>query len=451
MKKIFLSLTLVLPLLSTAQTYYYDKNWKGVEKEDFAEYKRVLAPSSDLQHYANKYRDFYMTGEKQGEGEYISIDPYDDSKSVFNGEQTSYHKNGNVADKYYYKNGKLTGSFESYFENGLLSKKGKMNENGQLEGLYTEFQGDGTICVQLEYHEGKPVHDYYTVSNNLGCVSRYRISDNKPIFTSIDPASRKTLFVNDMEWEYYLSDGLMVAMSNDKVYDYGNFFSFPVMINNGTMTEIDFLPENMTAEIVDKKGKRKPLVIHSRKEYMAKVDRSQSWSKFFAGLGAAATATAAGTSTSSTDVSTNSNTYSYAHGSYDASANAYGASVGAAVGSGGWGIGASASAAHADMYGSASAYGRSHTNTNTSVRTTNFNGAAAYQAYVIERDRVAQYDEALAQEREAHNEGYLKRTTIHPGEKIAGLVYAKKAKGERILTKLVFNGQEYYFDWKAPK
>ena len=96
-------------------------------------------------------------------------------------------------------------------------------------------------------------------------------------------------------------------------------------------------------------------------------------------------------------------------------------------------------------------FGRSHTNTNTSVRTTNFNGAAAYQAYVIERDRVAQYDEALAQEREAHNEGYLKRTTIHPGEKIAGLVYAKKAKGERILTKLVFNGQEYYFDWKAPK
>ena len=57
---------LAIPLLVTAQTYYYDKNWKGVEREDFAEYKRILAPSSDSFHYANKYRDFYITGEKQG-------------------------------------------------------------------------------------------------------------------------------------------------------------------------------------------------------------------------------------------------------------------------------------------------------------------------------------------------------------------------------------------------
>ena len=262
---------------------------------------------------------------------------------------------------------------------------------------------------------------------------------------------RKTQFVNDIEWEYYVSDGLMVAMANDKVYDYGNFISFPIMINNGTMLAVDFLPENLNADMIDKKGRRKPLEILTRKEYMAKVDRSQSWSKFFAGLGAAATAAAAGTSTSSTDVSTNSSTNSYTYGSYDASANAYGASVGAAVGSGGWGVGASASAAHANMHGSASAYGHSNTRTNTSVRTTNYDGAAAYQAYVIERDRVAQYDEALAQEREAHNEGYLRRTTIQPGEKIAGLVYAKKGKGERVSAKLVLNGLEYYFEWKAPK
>ena len=243
----------------------------------------------------------------------------------------------------------------------------------------------------------------------------------------------------------------MVAMANDKVYDYGNFISFPIMINNGTMSEVDFLPENLNADMIDKKGRRKPLEILTRKEYMAKVDRSQSWSKFFAGLGAAATAAAAGTSTSSTDVSTNSSTNSYAYGSYDASANAYGASVGAAVGSGGWGVGSSVSAAHANMHGSASAYGHSNTRTNTSVRTTNYDGAAAYQAYVIERDRVAQYDEALAQEREAHNEGYLRRTTIQPGEKIAGLVYAKKEKGERVSAILVLNGLEYYFEWKAPK
>ncbi len=450
MKKSFILFLLTIPLSSFAQTYYYDKNWKGVEREDFAEYKRILAPSSDSMYYANKYLDFYITGEKQGEGEYITIDRYDDSKSVFDGEQISYYKNGNVASKLFFKSGKQTGNFEINYENGLLLKKGTIGANG-LEGLYTEFQGDGTICVQVEYHNGQPVQDYYTVSNNLGCVSRYRLSDNTPVFSPINPESRKTQFINDIEWEYYVSDGVMVAMANDKVYDYGNFISFPIIINNGTMSEIDFLPENLSANMIDKKGKRKPLEILTRKEYMAKVDRSQSWSRFFAGLGAAATAAAAGTSTSSTNVSTNSSTNSYAHGSYDASANAYGSSVGAAVGSGGWAVGASASSAHANMHGSASVYGHSNTRTNTSVRTTNYDGAAAYQAYVIERDRVAQYDEALAQDREAHNAGYLRRTTIQPGEKVTGLVYAKKGKGERVSATLVLNGLHYYFEWKAPK
>lgn len=450
MKKIFLSFALIFPFLSFAQTYYYDKNWKGVEREDFAEYKRVLAPSSDTLHFANKYRDFYITGEKQGEGEYITIDRYDDTKSVFEGEQIIYYKNGNVESKFNFRNGKRMGNFEMYFENGLLSRKGTIGVNG-LEGIYTEFQGDGTVCVQLEYKDGSPIQDYYTVSNNLGCVSRYRISDNSPILTPVTPEMRKTQFINDLEWEYYDVDGLMVAMANDKVYDYGNFFSFPIIINNGTMSEIDFLPENLSAETIKKSGKRKPLDILTRKEYMEKVDRSQSWSKFFAGLGAATTAAAAGTSTSTTDVSTNSSTNSYAYGSYDASANAYSGSVGAAVGSGGWGVGASAGAAHANVHGNASAYGHSNTHTNTSVRTTNYNGAAAYQAYVIERDRVAQYDEALARDREAHNEGYLRRTTIHPGEKIAGLVYAKKKGGERISATLILNGMEYYFEWKMPE
>ena len=245
MKKSIISFAaMVMPILATAQTYFYDKNWKGVEHEEFAEYKRVISPSSDPLHYSNKYRDFFITGEKQGEGEYLSIDPYDDSNSVFDGEQTIYYKNGTVAKKFYIKNGKQTGAFESYFENGLLFQKGTFGDSG-LEGLYTEFQGDGTICVQVEYKNGQPIHDFYTVSNNLGCVSRYRIADNSPIFSPVEQGMRKTQFVNDIEWEYYVSDGIMVAMANDKVYDYGNFISFPIIINNGTMSEIDFLPEKM--------------------------------------------------------------------------------------------------------------------------------------------------------------------------------------------------------------
>ena len=452
MKKSIFLLTFIFSLQAFSQpiTYYYDKNWKGVEHEAFAEYKKVLAPSSDPAHYANKYRAFYISGEKQAEGEYIQIDKYDDSKSVLNGEQITYYKNGKIREKYTIKNGKRAGNFESYFENGLLHTKGTMGDNG-LEGLYTEFQGDGTICVQMEFKNGKPMNDYYTVSNDIGCVSRYKIADNSIILSPVTPDMRKTEYINDIEWEYYISDGLIVAMANDKVYDYGNFFSFPIMINNGTMSDIDFLPENLNADAIGKKGKRKPLRILTRKEYMEKVDRSHSWSRFWASLNASSTAQAAGTSTSTTNVSSSSSTNSYAHSSYNASANAYGSSVGAAVGSGGWAVGAAAGSAHANMSGSSSAYGNTSTYSNTSATTTNYNGAAAYQAYVIERDRVAQYDEALAKEREAHNEGYIKRTTIPPGQKVMGLAYAKKEKGERISATLLLNGIEFYFEWKTPK
>ncbi|MBQ6188001.1 MAG: hypothetical protein IJK49_08690 [Prevotella sp.] len=457
MKKVLFILYLLFPIIVNSQTYYYDKNWKGVEKEEFAEYKRVLSPSTDPEHYKNKYRDFFITGEKQGEGEYIEIDPYDDSKSKFDGEQITYYKNGNISSRFFFKDNKRIGPFENFFDNGLIARKGITNENG-LDGLYTEFQGDGTICVQIEYKDGKPINDYYVVSNNLGCVSKYRISDNTPIYTTVNLEDRKTEFIDDIEWQYYVVDGITVAMGNDKVYDYGNFFSFPIIIDNATMSEIVLLPEKMQAYIVNK-DKNKPLEILSRKEYMAKVDKSQAWSRFFKGLGAAATASAAGTSTSSTEVNTTNVNASSVHGSYDASTNAYGAvvgaGVGAGVGSGGWGVGASAGAAvgaaHANMHGNTYANGVSVNSTNTTARTTNYNGAAAYQAYIIERERVEQYDEQLAKDREAHNEGYLKRTTIHPGEKISGLIYAKKAKGEKIYVTLELNNQIYNFDWNAPK
>ena len=464
MRYLLFSLILMHSLASSAQktkttisstqkiktTIFYDKNWKGVEREEFAAFKRILSPSSDTLHYKNKYRDYFITGELQGEGEYLTIDPYDDSKSVYDGEQTTYYKNGNVSRKFCLERGVPKGPFEEHFENGLLSKKGVLGDKG-LDGLYMEFQGDGTICAQMEFYNGEPMHDYYTVSNSDGCVSRIRISDNQPIFSPVDSTMRKTEYINDLLWEYYDYEGVLVAMTNNKVYDYGNFYSFPIIITNGTMFAFDFLPEKMSAEITDKKGRKKPLEILSSKEYMAKVDRSQSWSQFFAGLGAAATAASAGRSTSTTNVSSSSQTSNSVYGSYDASGNAYGTSVGAAVGSRGWGVGASVGSAHANEHGNAYAYGNSSTSTNTSVHTSNYDGAAAYQAYVIERNRVAQYGEALAQDREAHNEGYLKRTTIQPGDKIMGLVYAKKARGERISAKLELNGVIYTFEWAAPE
>ena len=74
-------------------TLYYDKDWKGVESKAFATYVRVFSDPND-EKFPKRCRDYYITGELQSEGEYISIDKYDDSKSVFNGEWTTYYKSG---------------------------------------------------------------------------------------------------------------------------------------------------------------------------------------------------------------------------------------------------------------------------------------------------------------------------------------------------------------------
>ena len=104
-----------------------------------------------------------------------------------------------------------------------------------------------------------------------------------------------------------------------------------------------------------------------------------------------------------------------------------------AYGSGGY--------AYGNYSGNSSYYGRS------SSTTTSYNGAAAYQAQVIASNRIAAYDNALLSERAAKNEGYLKRTTIYPGETISGYINIERKKGVSMTINVDINGAIYTFPW----
>lgn len=84
---------------SKIDTLYYDKDWKGCE-QTFAAYRRVYSIPSDS-NLTKRFRDYYITGELRADGEYVSIDKYDDSKSVFNGAFVYYYKSGKVERKGY--------------------------------------------------------------------------------------------------------------------------------------------------------------------------------------------------------------------------------------------------------------------------------------------------------------------------------------------------------------
>ena len=118
-------------------------------------------------------RDYYITGELQAEVGYISIDKYDDSKSIFDGDDTRYYKNGKVEFKGYRNRGIFEGEFTVYYENGLICRHGNYR-NGKVDGLLTNFSEQGDLCFQEEMLNGEPRYNYYVVSNKDGYCSDNR-------------------------------------------------------------------------------------------------------------------------------------------------------------------------------------------------------------------------------------------------------------------------------------
>lgn len=371
-------------------TLYYDKDWKGVENKAFATYFRIIPTSAD-NNFRKQFRDYYITGELQSEGGFITIDKYDDSKSVFDGEWVNYYKSGKVEQKGNHIRGKQEGEYTKYKEDGLVAIHAYF-KNDKLNGVYTEFSEDGNLCMQVEYSNGEPLYDYYVVSNKDGFCSKLRLSDNQPIYESPTLNEKQLEYKDGEAWPYYNKNGIMIGMTNNEVRDYGKYFQIPIIIANNSMYPIEFEPNNVTASLIDKKGNERELKVYSATEYMKKVRRSQNWAMALNGLAEGLAAANAGYSNSTTN------------SSYSGYSSSYGSA--SAYGSGGY--------AYGNYSGNSSYYGRS------SSTTTSYNGAAAYQAQVIASNRIAAYDNALLSERAAKNEGYLKRTTIYPGETISG-------------------------------
>jgi len=402
-------------------TLYYDKDWKGVESKAFASFYRVVPKSAD-DGFRKQFRDYYITGELQSEGGYVSIDKYDDSKSVFDGEYVTYFKSGKIEQKGTRVNGVEEGEYVKYDENGLILLHAYLKK-GKPDGILTQFSEDGNICVQIEYSNGEPAYDWYMVSNKDGLCSKIRLSDKQPIYENPSLYEKKQEYRNGEAWPYYNKNGIMVGMTNNMVKDYGKYFQIPIVIANNSMFPIEFDPSNISATLIDKKGESRELMVYSADEYMKKVRRKQNWAMALNGIAEGLAAAGAGYSSSTTNSSYSGNSYSYG------SASAYG--------SGGY------------AYGNYS--GNTHYNGHSTSTTTSYNGAAAYQAQVIASNRMAAYEDALLSERAAKDEGYLKRTTIQPGETISGYVNIERKKGSSMTINVNICGAVYVFPWNVSK
>lgn len=396
-------------------TLYYDKNWKGVESKHFATYFRIITDPDNCS-FQKKFRSFYITGELQSEGGYISIDKYNDSQSVFDGEWINYYKSGKVEEKGCRVDGKQEGEYFQYKEDGSILIHAYF-KNDKLNGVYTEFLDEGNVCVQIEYENGEPVHDYCIISNQDGLCSKIRLSDKQPIYESPSLSEKKVEYKDGKAWFYYNKNGIGIKVTNKDVRDYGKYFKITMVIANNSMYPVDFDPDNITSVLINDIGIEQMLKVYSAKEYMRKVRRIQNWDMAFNALSEGLDASTAGRSTSTTN------------SSYSGKSSSSG--VASATGSGGYAYGNYSDNSSYDAYSSST--------------TTSYNGATAYQANVVANNRVVAYNDALLSERAAKEQGYLKRTTIYPGEIISGYINIGRKRGITMTVKIGINGAIYEF------
>lgn len=83
--------------------------------------------------------------------------------------------------------------------------------------------------------------------------------------------------------------------------------------------------------------------------------------------------------------------------------------------------------------------------------TTTYNATAAYQANLASQQRLANFSQALQEEKNIKQMGYLKKNTIYPGESVSGYVHVERIKGERVVFVVNIEGAEYVYEWRFDK
>lgn len=383
-------------------TIYYDKNWKGVSNKAFADYYRIAIYPAES-NYKKQARDFFITGEIQGSGNFFTIDKFDDSNSIWDGECFSYFKNGKISKKTTWKNGKCNGEFINYSEDGLINAKGELINNA-LSGLYTKFLENNTF-MQAEYIDGKPKYDYYIMGNKNGQLIKIKFEDNTPFWESPSVSEIRTQYQDGILWQIYVKNGLMIAQTNTTIKDHGKWHKVDLIITNNSMVPIEFDPEkDIIAYSIDKKENKDFLSVYSCEQYMKKVRRAQAWESFAVGLAEGLSTVNAGYSTSTTN--------SFAYGSSSSGNSLYSAS---------------------------------------SSSTTTYDANAAYQARILSQQRMSDFSDNQWNELKSKQMGYLKKNTIYPGESIQGYVHIKRISGIAIYITININNAEYNFAWTYGK
>ena len=367
-------------------TIYYNKNWKVTKNKQFASYYRLALYPAD-ETTIKEFKTYYMSGELQSEGNFISLDSRDDAKSQFNESMSIYFKNGEVAEKRNYLNGKLDGDQTIYYANGNVKEHTYMKQ-GDIDGPKATFTEDGKVCTLTPFENGQ-AQGYYVIVDSEGNYSKYSLDTKQPILEAPQPNEILTEYKNGVAWPYYNKNGLIVGVSNAMVDDIGSYREIGVFIVNKSMNNIDIDPAQI--EVYSLKGKkRKDYELVEVNEYDDKIKKLK---KKNAKLKVKHKAVV------ETERENNVN-----------------ANLGAKV-----------------------------FNAGTS------NTLKEFQKRICNLRTIGGNNRMRYSEKMPEDLGYLERTTVHPGEVVSGYLYTSDRKAVDLYVNLKIDGINYLFNWKEDK
>lgn len=391
---LFVAFLLCCCAMGTAQrvdTLYYDSDWKRIDLAQLASYTRYAAYYDDGEH-PNTFKTIFRNGEIEGEGEFVRLDTIDDTNSAFgphkryykdgalhvvstikdgNGIFTSYYPNGNKKETFGFKNHMLDGESYDYFENGLIRIK-SIYQDDELQGIAYVFSEDGHSCKQYEYDHGQLSKPYYLLTTSQGYSSKYDIETNQLYLETPKP---EDLHHDGQGTYFYMMNGISAVLSIAVAKDYGKYFRINVAITNNTPEPIPFDPSKIMVFSEDNKGGRKFLMTWSADTYVKKIGYHQMADQYWYNAAQTYAANTAGYSTQRADY-----------------------------------VAAATDGLNVAVFGG-------------TVISTQYNPQVAYQAALIANQNMSSYNQMLINERNIKSAGYLKPTTIMPGETMTGYIY----------------------------
>ena len=198
-------------------------------------------------------------------------------------------------------------------------------------------------------------------------------------------------------WAYRnIGDAVVGLTSYEAKDDYGKYYQINIFIHNHGDTSFLFDPATILSSLTTQSGDTIQLQVYTNEMFQKKIKRSQSWAMALYGL---STGLSAGTAGYSTSYST----------SYSPNGYAY-----------------------------------------TTI-TQHYNANAVYQANMTASYQIQTLGKMMENDRIVKEQGYLKMTTVHPGESIVGYMNIKRKKGCVLTVSIPVNGYVYFFDWNVRK